>query len=234
MTRIFSAFTNPKTEELLDKLVDRHSSPETYRAVMAEIGQWLGDILLAQIEDEQSEVYVACTVEDADFLAQGILSRLESKLNNVAFACFWNQRFSPFELEDLGIAPIIKKYQEPSSKTIKHLIVIKSIISGACVVRTNLTNLVQKLEPEHIWIVAPVIYSQSEEKLKASFNPEIYNKFRFLYLAKDDQRTSEGEVIPGIGGMIYDRLGFRDQESKNEYVPEIVKNRRDRLVQSIS
>ena len=31
-------------------------------------------------------------------------------------------------------------------------------------------------------------------------------------------RTAEGEVIPGIGGMIYERLGFNGQPSKNEYV----------------
>jgi hypothetical protein len=232
MTRTFSAFTNQTTEALLDKLVDRHSSPEAYGAAMTDLGKTLGDILLTQIRDEYSDVYLACTVEDADFLAQGILSRLESKLNNVAFACFWNQRFSPFEIEDLGIAPIIKKYQEPSSKTIQHLIVVKSIISGACVVRTNLTNLIHKLDPEKIWIVAPVVYNQAEEKLKSSFEPEIYSKFNFLYLAKDDQRTAEGEVVPGIGGMIYERLGFLNQKSKNEYVPEIVRNRRTRFVPS--
>ncbi len=40
---------------------------------------------------------LACTVEDADFLAKGILDCLENQLESVAFACFWNQRFSPFE-----------------------------------------------------------------------------------------------------------------------------------------
>lgn len=232
MTRIYSAFTTPTTEELLNQLVDRYSAPEHYRAAMIEIGMSLADILLTQIEDEQSEIYLTCTVEDADFLAKGMLTRLEHRLKNVAFACFWNQRFSPFEIEDLKVAPIIKKYQEPANRKIKYLIVIKSIISGACVVRTNLTHLIQKLDPEKIFIVAPVIFSQAEQKLRDSFVPEVYDRFQFLYLAKDDQRTSEGEAVPGIGGMIYDRLGFADQEAKNKYVPDIVKSRREKLVQS--
>lgn len=45
----------------------------------------------------------------------------------------------------------------------------------------------------------------------------------------DDQRTPEGEVLPGIGGMIYNRLGFQGQEDKNKYVPEVVKSRRSKL-----
>jgi hypothetical protein len=43
------------------------------------------------------------------------------------------------------------------------LIVVKSIISGACVVKTNLKNLIQDIEPQSISIVAPVMYSNSQE-----------------------------------------------------------------------
>ena len=59
---------------------------------------------------------------------------------------------------------------------------------------------------------------------------DIYDKFQFFYFAKDDERTSEGEVIPGIGGMVYDRLGFKGQDDKNSYVPEMVKKRRSQLI----
>jgi hypothetical protein len=37
-------------------------------------------------------------------------------------------------------------------------------------------------------------------------------------------------VIPGIGGMVYDRLGFQGQEEKKRYIPEIVKSRRSKLI----
>jgi hypothetical protein len=163
-------------------------------------------------------------------LARGILNCLGNRLDKVAFAYFWNQRFSPFEVEELQVAPIIKKYQEPAEKRVNYLVVIKSIISGACVVRTNLVDLIQKIEPEKIFIVAPVIYYNAEEKLKNEFEKNIYDKFKFFYFAKDDERTSLGEVIPGIGGMVYERLGFQGQEEKNTYIPEIVKSRRAKLL----
>ena len=197
---------------------------------MFEIGRNLGDALLDQINSDQANVYLACTVEDADFLARGILQSLEGKIRKVFFACFWNQHFSPFEIEDLKVAPILKRYQEPASENINYLIVVKSIISGACVVRTNLVHLIQSIEPEKIFIVAPVIHAEAEQKLKSEFEEAVYNKFQFFYFAKDEERTSTGEVRPGIGGNVYQRLGFEDQDSKNKYIPEIVKKRRAELV----
>jgi hypothetical protein len=229
MTRTYSELANEAIQVLLDTLADRNSAPELYKATMTKLGMALGDAILSQISNEQCNVYLACTVEDADFLARGMLIRLEEQLKSVAFACFWNQRFSPFEVEDIQIAPILRKYQEPVNQSVNYLIVIKSIISGACVVRTNLAHLIQKIEPEKIFIVAPVMYVQAEEKLRSSFEKEIYDKFHFFYFAKDDKRTREGEVIPGIGGNVYLRLGFDGQDAKNQYIPEIVKDRRSKL-----
>ena len=229
MTRIYSDIVNKSVQVLLNTLADKSITPDIYRKTMTEIGMLLGDAILAQISNVHCNVYLACTVEDADFLAKGMLMRLEKQLKSVAFACFWNQRFSPFEIEDLKVAPILRKYQEPVNLSVSYLIIVKSIISGACVVRTNLTDLIQKIDPEKIFIVAPVIHSQAEEKLKNSFEKFIYDKFEFFYLAKDDKRTKEGEIIPGIGGDVYHRLGFDGQEEKNKYIPELVKNRRSRI-----
>lgn len=230
MTRKYSNLANENMRSLLDTLADKSVEPELYKKTIFNIGLSLGDAILAEIPNQQSTVYLACTVEDADFLAKGILSRLEEHLNSFAFACFWNQRFSPFEIEDLKVAPIIKKYQEPSDRQINYLIVVKSIISGACVVRTNLNHLIQKIEPEKIFIAAPVIYHTAEQKLRSQFEKDVYDKFKFFYFAEDDERTEEGEVIPGIGGMIYDRLGFQGQDDKNSYIPELVKSRRSKLI----
>ncbi|MBE9189381.1 hypothetical protein IQ230_03175 [Gloeocapsopsis crepidinum LEGE 06123] len=225
MTRTYSEFANESIKVLLNTLADESSAPELYRTTMVKLGMALGDVILAQISHEQCNVYLACTVEDADFLAKGMLLRLEKQLPNVAFACFWNQRFSPFEVEDITVAPILRKYQEPSS-AVNYLIIVKSIISGACVVKTNLINLIQNIKPENIFIVAPVIYHKAEEKLRNAFEQSTYDKFRFFYFAKDNQRTSKGEVIPGIGGSVYERLGFQGQDDKNRHTPEIVKSRR--------
>ncbi len=117
-----------------------------------------------------------------------------------------HHQLTPFDVDDLQSAPIIKKYQEPSGRIVNYLIIVKSIISGACVLKTNLNHMIWKIEPEQIFIVAPVMYYQAEQKLKNEFNKPIYDKFQFFYFAKDDQRTPEGEVLPGIGGMIYNRL----------------------------
>ena len=230
MTRKYSHFANEKAKLLLDTLANKSIEPESYQKTIFNLGTHLGNVILTAIPNQQCTVYLACTVEDADFLARGILSRLEENLKSVALACFWNKRFSPFEIDDLKIAPILKKYQEPTEKKVNYLVVVKSIISGACVVRTNLNDLIQKIEPEKIFIAAPVIYHTAEEKLKSQFEKDVSDKFQFFYFAEDNERTSEGEVIPGIGGTIYDRLGFKGQDDKNSYVPEIVKKRRSQLI----
>jgi hypothetical protein len=58
------------------------------------------------------------------------------------------------------------------------------------------------------------MYQEAQEKLRNAFEKSIYDKFQFFYFAKDDQRTAKGEVIPGIGGSVYDRLGFQGQDDK--------------------
>lgn len=230
MTRKYSSLASDRTRSLLDTLADKSIDARQYQKIMTELGTSLGDTLLNKIDNKQESLYLAATVEDADFLAKGILNRVETQLSSVAFACFWNQRFSPFEIEDLQAAPIIKKYQEKTTDKVDNLVVIKSIISGACVVKTNLMNLIQTIVPDRIFIVAPVMYFTASEKLKQEFEKEICEKFQFLYFAEDDERTPEGEVIPGIGGMIYERLGFQGQDDKNKYIPEIVKQRRAQIV----
>jgi hypothetical protein len=231
MTREYSHFTNPAAQHLLATLVDQHTSSKDYQQTLISLGETLGNILLKEIVGDQCSTYLASTVEDADFLAKGILNSLGTRLNSVGFACFWNQRSTPFGMADLTVAPIIKRYQEPTGQTVDYLIIIKSIISGGCVIKTNLLSLIQSIEPKHIFIVAPVIHSKAEQNLKQEFPEHISNKFQFLYLAKDDEINDQGEMLPGIGGMIYERLGFTDQDSKNRYVPELVKVRRAQQLQ---
>lgn len=232
-TRSYSAITTAEDKAWLRVLIDPHTPVDRYREAMLNLGFGLGNAILDRIKPATNcNVYLACTAEDADFLAQGILSRLEQQNFTVGFACFWNQRLSPFEVEDLQIAPIIKKYQEPLNQAVNYLIIVKSIISGACVVRTNLMNLIQTINPETIFIAAPVIYKTAKASLNQSFEPRIYDKFQYFYFACDDERTAVGEVIPGIGGMVYDRLGFSGQDERMTFIPEIVKSRRSLLTKA--
>ena len=233
MNRTYSTSAQSRVEQvqpLLDQLAAKSTLPEVYQATMFELGRHLGAAILDEISDTDSQACLACTAEDADFLAKGILEKLEANLTQMAFACLWNQRVSPFGMTNLTVAPVIREYQEPLHRQLKYLIVAKSIISSGCVVRSNLLHLISKTQPEVIFIVAPVVHSESEVRLRQQFEPSVYGKFRFIYFAEDSDRTPEGEVVPGIGGMVYERLGIGEPISKNRYIPEIVKSRRARFV----
>lgn len=226
VSRKYTQFAGDKEKALLDALADKNSSFDSYRQSMYRLGESLGSVVLSQIVNNSSSAHLACTAEDADFLAKGILSRLDGTLAKVTFACFWNKRFKPFCIADLQVAPILKRYLEPSDVQVDSLIIVKSIISGACVVRTNLIDTIARISPKQIFIVAPVIYQGAEDRLQKGFSEEIYNKFRYVYLAEDDVKTPEGIIVPGIGGEVYARLGFGSQDDKNRSTPELVKQRR--------
>ncbi len=230
MTRIYSDFNTDLSRSQLNRLADKTTAPDAYKDAMTLLGERLGEVVSSKISDSTSTLYLACTVEDADYLAKGMLIPLERHLQSVSLACFWNERFSPFGVNGIQASPIIRKYTEPANSKVNHLVIVKSIISGGCVVKTNLNDLIQTINPEKIFIVAPVIYEGAEHKLAAEFESSVREKFQFIYLAEDDERTEQGEVIPGIGGMIYERLGFDGQEDKNRYVPELVRTRRRQLV----
>ena len=233
MTRTYSDFNTDLLKAQLDQLADKTTAPDAYKEAMTLLGERLGEAVAAEILDRASTLYLACTVEDADYLAKGMLTTLERHLQSISLACFWNERFSPFNVRDIKASPIIRKYTEPVSSTVTHLVIVKSIISGGCVVKTNLNDLIQTINPEKILIVAPVIYSGAEQRLAVEFETSISEKFQFIYLAEDDERNDTGEVIPGIGGMVYERLGFNGQEAKNKHVPELVRTRRRQLVSNV-
>jgi hypothetical protein len=232
MTREYSSFVNIHIRRSLDVLADHSTAVQDYRDAMLFLGQELGANILGKIHLPNAKIYLACTAEDADFLAVGIVGSLEAQGLHPKLACFWNQRTTPFGVSDAQVAPIIKRYSEPFDSQIDILIVVKSIISGACVVKTNLKNLIQDITPKSIIIAAPVIHAGAEEKLKDEFDRSVYEKFDFLYFAKDDERKADGEVVPGVGGMVYDRLGFDGQDDKNRYMPKIVEERMGKLMLS--
>ena len=143
-----------------------------------------------------------------------------------ALAVFWTDRYRYPEKQSVALSPIVKSYIEdiPDCQT---LIIIKSIIATSCVVKTQLSRLIETINPEKIFIVAPVMLKEAEQSLREEFPLKISSKFHFITLAIDDNLNEEGEVVPGIGGMIYSRLGFGNINQKNKYIPEIVKHRRE-------
>jgi hypothetical protein len=170
MTREYSSSVNIHIRRSLDVLADRNTVIEDYRVAMLALGQELGNNIVGKIHSPDAKICLACTAEDADFLAVGIVGSLEAQGLSPKLACFWNQRTTPFGVSDIQVAPIIKKYREPFDSQTDILIVVKSIISGACVVKTNLKNLIQDITPQSIIIAAPVVYAGAEERLKDEFD----------------------------------------------------------------
>ena len=73
--------------------------------------------------------------------------------------------------------------------------------------------------------MAPVMYKDGVPNLMKEFPQDIVERFHFVTFAVDEDGTPEGEVVPGIGGMVYRRLGLGDINAKNSYIPQMVLER---------
>lgn len=205
----------------LDALADKATGVEAYRNAF----ETLGIILAREVGDVPAEeTMLVCASEDADWLAKGVENGLGK--GKLPISVYWNTRNTVYESENgekIDISPIIKAYEEPIAKC-RLLLVVKSIISFSCVVRTQLTRLIDRVHPEMIVIMAPVMYKDAQPNLLKEFPKEISGKFHFLQFAVDEERQG-GEVIPGIEGMVYPRLGLGDLDKKNRYIPQMVRMR---------
>ncbi|SHN33750.1 hypothetical protein [Chitinophaga sp. CF418] len=212
---------------LLDRLVDQKTQPQGYADAFYQLGGALSDFIRnSKSLSAKTRITLACSSEDADWLSKGILDRLESHVAKINLAVFWNIRSNAFENSAFAIAPIIKTYVE-SLENVDILIICKSIINTSCVVRTNLTYMIERINPKKIFIASPVLFEKAIPSLENEFPKSISDKFEFFYFAEDNEVTEAGEVIPGIGGSVYHRLGLEDAMKKNKYIPVIVKERRE-------
>lgn len=209
----------------LDVLADKTTSVEAYRNALEALGVELGHALAQKVDNiPAEETMLVCASEDADWLAKGVESGLAKGMLPVSV--YWSTRDTVYQSEDgekIEISPIVKAYEESIDRC-RLLIIVKSIISSSCVVKTQLTRLIDRLCPEMIVIMAPVMYKDAQPNLLREFPEEISNKFHFLQFAVDEDREGN-EVIPGIGGMVYPRLGLGDINKKNQYIPQMVRMR---------
>lgn len=211
---------------MLDKLADKSTGVEDYRNAFSKLGVELGKILTSEIEEMRpEEIMLVCASEDADWLAAGVECGIGK--GDLKKSVYWSTREIVYEDENgdkLEISPIVKAYEEPIENC-RLLVVVKSIISTSCVVKTQLTRLIGKINPERIAILAPVMYKDGLPNLMSEFPVSVNSKFEFLTFAIDEDRLENGEVVPGIGGMVYPRLGLGDIATKNSYIPEMVMSR---------
>lgn len=232
--RTYTRFATETTKQLLEILVDEHTSVDSYRGAMVALGTRLAETITASFPPSPDlPICVVCTAEDADYLARGVLEGLEQagvEPERLKLACFWNERIPAFDGGDrdaFDLAPVVKRYTEGIDATAAMLIVVKSIISSACVVKTNLAELVDRSIPKDVIIAAPVMREGAEKRLGSEFPAGMSERFRYVSYAIDDQISADGNVvIPGIGGSVYQRLGLTDVLRN---VPEVVRSRRERL-----
>lgn len=214
------AVRSSSIQSLLSQIADRNTSSKEYGAALYALGQKLALAINEEFSLKSKVVQIACSSEDADVLMNGLIKDLEASIKSLAV--FWNIRQTVKHTTE-QIAPIVKTYIEPVEADV--LIVCKSIIFTSCVVRTNLTRLIEKSVPQRIIIAAPVIFRGAERALKNEFAREIADRFEFVFFARDSDVNKENEVVPGIGGSIYQRLGLGDAVSKNQHMPEVVRQR---------
>lgn len=221
--RQFSLYATPLAKEHLQGLLD-NKNPLDYQQHMYALGELLSQQIISQI-DNKDEVLLISTAEDADYLQLGVQNELQKANFNTKMAVFWNNHYQPSY--GSSVAPIVHKYLEPNYHTAKTIIIVKSVISGSCVVRTNLLELFDTVKTAtRIFIVSPVMHSNSQNALKSEFPDDISDKFEFIYFAIDTQKDKQtGEVIPGIGGQIYSLLGLTDQPARTGYIPKTIQKR---------
>ena len=204
---------------LLNTLADKTTSVEDYRASFFSIGQELGFILKESLPAQfNKSTLLACASEDADWLANGFINGIGEP--TLPLAVFWGirQKLS----NGVDVSSIIRMYKDDLISDCENLIIIKSIISSSCVVKTQLLRLISDITPNTIYIIAPVMYKDAKKNLCMEFPQEISSKFRFVSFAIDDEINENNEIIPGIGGMVYPRLGLGNEHEKNSYIPDII------------
>jgi hypothetical protein len=212
-----------ESKKLLDNLLLSNVNSELYRSSMVKLGELLGEEVVNALSNNHGNVLVISTAEDADFLQKGLSNALKKHDVVTKIAVFWNNHYQLGDGKG-SVAPIIHKFLESGYENVQNVIIVKSVISGSCVVRTNLLELLDEVEnAEKVFVVSPVMYKDAEKSLRKEFPDEIANKFNFISFRIDGERASDGEVIPGIGGQVYQLLGIGDQPALNGYMPDVVK-----------
>ena len=222
--RIYKTYKYEDTfivKKMLNALADKGTDEQSYQDAFFLIGRELGHVLRPNLtEDYKSSTLLACASEDADWLAKGLLEGISAP--ELPVSVFWTKRYT---LSTGGhISPITMSYQDETERKCKDLIIVKSIISSSCVVKTQLLRLISTISPERIFIVAPVMFVDAQKNLISEFPKDVSDRFIFFTFAIDDELDGR-EIIPGIGGMVYDRLGLGGEFKKNQYIPRLVMER---------
>lgn len=232
MSRTYTKFADRdiQARELVDSVAAPDVSVRQFQEQMRQLGVHLGEGVVPTLTAYTGhDICVVCTVEDADFLARGVIQSLENHglAERTRLLCLWNGKVRD---SGISISPVLRQYKEKFDPAGTIFIIVKSIISGACVVKTNLTRALSSGDPSVVFVAAPVMLKGAEKRLAAEFPLSVAEKFQYVWFATDDEKDGEN-VRPGIGGSVYERLGFGGEVEKNRYMPAIVKERRSKYAE---
>lgn len=214
--RRYSVLANRQVRQLLELLREETPVP-TYRETMHELGKALGEAIKPRLRAGRQYAVVTAP-EDADFLTRGVVQVLPRDGSHLA--CFWTERHR-FE-QHPDTATVSQSYVDPTMPTrIDSVVIVKSIISTGCVVRAQLEQFLLHAQPRQVIIAAPVMRKGADSLLRSEFSPSLASRFRFLTFAKDSKLEGEN-IVPGVGGQVYERLGF-ERASKRRIRPELVR-----------
>ncbi len=145
MTRVYTAHDSQEPRDALQRLLDATSEPSAYQAAMVSLGGVLGQELVIALADAR-HVLLICTVEDADFLACGLIEQIEPQCDaQFHVTCFWNERIN---LSDAELAPIINRYDEPIVwDELDAVIIVKSTVCDQGVVAVRLSSCTARQLP---------------------------------------------------------------------------------------
>lgn len=210
-----------RVKHALAQLVKQDVDSADYRIAFSELGAELGT-LIVENNPNMGKVLLVCASEDADWLAKGLEDNLHE---DIGLAVLWTHRIVVCDNPKIEISTIDKSYIDMVGDTCDTMIIVKSIISTSCVVKSQVNYLVQRVRPKNIIIAAPVMFVDAEDSLMREFPKDISSKFTFFTFAIDDKRDMDGVVLPGVGGMVYPKLGLGNADKKNFYMPQLVRER---------
>lgn len=227
MSRTYCDNITDVARHALQQLIKDNVSVAEYQKAMYELGAQLGQLFCQKHQGIKKPVLVVSTAEDTDYLVAGFIQVLTANNIKTKIAVFWNHHYS---LPDKSsVAPIVNQFLEDDYQTCGHIAMMKSIISGSCVIHTNLAALINEIvlvNIADIAVLAPVMYEQAPHNLNNVFTQKIAEKFSFYSLAIDSQRDDNGIVYPGIGGEVYGKLGLADQPAlMGTFIPNLVRQK---------
>ena len=142
-------------------------------------------------------------------LIQKTFSRLSQLIPKENILVLTHEKYNDIVMEQLPSVSQEQIILEPAMRN-----------TAPCILYASMK--IQKMNPNALMVVAPSDHWIEDEM---QFVANLQRAFDFFTFAVDDERSENNEVIPGIGGMVYTRLGLGDMDSKNSYMPQIVLDR---------